>query len=89
MGDRHSPGNLVLHCRGAHAFQGWRPRTSVRFAGEFQGIHSDPISEIFCDFSIDPSVDFDFVDPIQLSNLVFDLGGIHNGISMGYCCLCV
>jgi hypothetical protein len=28
---------------------------------------------------IDPSVDFDYVDPIQLPDLVFDLCGIHNG----------
>ena len=29
--------------------------------------------------AIDPSVDFDFVDPDQLPDLVFDLFGIHNG----------
>jgi hypothetical protein len=42
-------------------------------------IHSDPVKEILCHFSIDPPVDLDFVVPVQLPNLVFDLGGIHNG----------
>jgi hypothetical protein len=44
-------------------------------------IHSDPVKEILCHFSIDPPVDLDFVVPDQLPNLVFDLGGIHNGFS--------
>jgi hypothetical protein len=30
---------------------------------------------------IDPSVDFDFVDPAQLSDLAFDLFGVHNVLS--------
>jgi hypothetical protein len=36
-------------------------------------IHSDPRKEIGRHFVIDPSVDFDFVGPAQLPDLVFDL----------------
>jgi hypothetical protein len=47
---------------------------SVRFLGT-------PILErkISRCFFIDPSVDFDVVDPAQLPDLVFDLFGIQNG----------
>jgi hypothetical protein len=31
-----------------------------------------------CYFFIDPSIESNSIDPIQLSNLVFDLLGIHN-----------
>jgi hypothetical protein len=41
--------------------------------------HSDPGKEICRRFFIDPSVDFGFVDPIQVPDLLFDLFGIHNG----------
>jgi hypothetical protein len=40
--------------------------------------HSDPGKKIGRRFFIDPSEDFDFVDPIQLPDLVFDLFGIHD-----------
>jgi len=42
-------------------------------------LHSNPGREIGRCFFIDPSVDFDFVDPAQLPDLVFDLLGIHTG----------
>jgi hypothetical protein len=38
---------------------------------------SDPTNEIICYFLIDPSCDFDFIDPIQIPNRVLDLCGIH------------
>jgi hypothetical protein len=49
--------------------------------------HPDSGKEIKCRFVIDPFVDFDFVDPIQVSDLVFDLFSIHKnltGISCSY-----
>jgi hypothetical protein len=40
-------------------------------------IHSDPPNEILSYFLVDPSEDFHFLDPIQVSNFIFDLCGIH------------
>ena len=43
-------------------------------------IDSDSGKEICRCFFIDPSVDFDFVDPAQLPDLVFYLFGIHSDL---------
>ena len=48
-------------------------------------IHSDPGKEIGPAGSfIDPFVDFVFVGPAQLPDLVFDLLGIHDSLSCNY-----
>jgi hypothetical protein len=47
-------------------------------AGLKRPIYSDPGKEICRCLFVDPSIDFDFVDPAQLPDLVFYLFGIHN-----------
>lgn len=54
--------------------------SSARYVLRFCSIcwHSDPGKEINCRFVIDPSVDFGFVNPVQLPNLIFDLFDIDS-----------
>ena len=67
----------------------WTPSWPGNLANPFdllpdltRPIRSDPA--ITCHFLIDPAIDSNFIDPVQLSNLIFDLFGIHSNFPILY-----